>query len=200
VCGSDDGSTLLKNTLSKPPYMLVLTDDVEACDHVMVVVSQGVFKQDKTQQVLDKAINSSKTFMMLLETDPAYGGAPIEHFLDKSAAEIPEKYQRLLQVEWVPLYRSPEALMSASILTALRQRELAPHQESTAGNLGMFLSHQQAKAQVCIYIYIHMHIHIHIYTHTHIYIRVYIYIHAHSFVPFSVAFCRNSRDVNQGNS
>jgi hypothetical protein len=166
VCGSDDGSVLLKNTLSKPPYKLALTDDVEACDHVMVAVSKGVFKQNKTQQVLDKAINSSKTFMMLLETDPAKGGAPIEHFLDKSAGEIPEKYQQLMEVEWVPLYREPEELMSASIRTALRQRDLAPQQQSTAGNLGMFLSHQQAKAQVCIYIHTHINAHTHIYTYT----------------------------------
>jgi hypothetical protein len=112
----------------------------------MVVVNQGVFKQAKTQKILDKAIKDSKTFMMLLETEPANGGAPIEHFLDESGGEIPDKYKQLTQMEWVPLYRSSE-MLPASINTVLRQRGLAPRQE-ISGDLALFLSHQQAKAQV----------------------------------------------------
>jgi hypothetical protein len=141
VCGNGDGVTLLKQTLAKKPFNLKLTDDPASCTHVVLVASKGVFDHTPTCQALDKTVTTNKSFMVLFETNEAQGGAPVEHFLQ----ELPSSLAKLKEGEWVPLYRS-EQMLNASVLTALRQRNLAPHQQLQRF-FAFFFSHQQAKAQ-----------------------------------------------------
>jgi hypothetical protein len=108
---------------------------------VVLVASKGVFEHTPTLQVLDQTITPNKKCMVLFETSQAHGGAPVEHFLN----EVHPKHGELKNGEWVPLYRSAE-MLNASIVTTLRQRDLAPHQQLDRAFVSFF-SHHQRNAQ-----------------------------------------------------
>jgi hypothetical protein len=141
VCGNGDGVALVGETLAKKPYSLKLTDDPAACTHVVLVASKGVFQHAPTMQVLDQTMTANTKFMVLFEASQAHGGAPVEHFLN----EVHPKYGALKNGEWVPLYRSAD-MLNASIVTTLRQRDLAPHQQLDRAFV-FFFSYHQANAQ-----------------------------------------------------
>jgi hypothetical protein len=141
VCGSGDGVTLLREVLTNQPYCFKITDNPANCTHVILVASKGVFEHKRTRQALDQTLSADKQFMVLFETDKAVGGALVEYFLER----LPNSYGKLKEGEWVPLYHS-DLMFNASVLTALRQRNLGPHQQMDK-HFAFFLSHQQAKAQ-----------------------------------------------------
>jgi WD40 repeat protein len=141
VCGNGDGVALVSENLAKKPYSLKLTDDPGACTHVVLVASKGIFEHIPTMQVLDQTMTANKKFMVLFETSQAHGGAPVENFLN----EVHSKHADLKKGEWVPLYRSAE-MLNASIVTTLRQRDLAPPQQLDRVFV-FFFSHHQVNAQ-----------------------------------------------------
>jgi WD40 repeat protein len=142
VFGNGDGVALVSEIFPKKPYSLKLTDDPDACTHAVLVASKGIFQHTPTMQVLDQTMTANKKFMVLFETSQAHGGAPVKHFLDK----VPNEYSKLKDVEWVPIYRSEEQMLNASILTVLGPTGWTLQQQLERAFV-FFLSHKQQPVQ-----------------------------------------------------